>query len=203
MRTRAFVGFALVGLVAVGFYARMPVVRAEVTAGKATRAAVGEAAPGFALKDEFGKEFQLSEFKGKIVVLEWLNPECPVSKGHHEKGTMQDTYKKYAKDMVWLGIDSTGGAKGEDERVYAARMEMAYPILLDGDGKVGHAYGATNTPHLFVIDKSGKLAYAGAIDDQGKTNYVADAVTALIEGKPVAKPKTKPYGCGVHYARGH
>ncbi len=201
MRTRILVGLALAGLISAGFYFRTPVARAANEGdAAAAKAALGEAAPDFTLKNEFGKEFKLSEFKGKVVVLEWLNPDCPVSKDHHVRKTMQDTYKKYAKDVVWLGIDSTSGVQAEKERVYAAEMGMAYPILLDGDGKVGHSYGATNTPHMFVIDKQGKLVYMGAIDDKGSTNYVSDAVQALQKGETIAKPKTKAYGCSVKYA---
>jgi peroxiredoxin len=201
MRTRILVGLTLAGLVCAAFYSRAPVARAQGGADdKPSKAVLGEKAPDFTLKDTYGKEFSLSEFKGKIVVLEWVNPDCPVSKGHHDKKTMQDTYKKHAEKIVWLGIDSSRGAKAENLRVYSAKMGIAFPILLDGDGKVGHSFGAATTPHMFVIDKDGKLAYNGAIDDKGSTNYVNDAVEALVKGETVAKPKTAPYGCGVKYA---
>jgi peroxiredoxin len=200
---RMGLGLALTSLIAVGLYALSPSPKAQAApeAGAAAKADVGQPAPDFALKDTFGKDFKLSEFKGKIVVIEWLNPGCPVSRGCHDKKTMQDTYKKFAEKAVWLGIDSTARNKAEDDRVYAAQMAMAYPILMDSDGKVGHTYGATNTPHMFVVDKEGKLAYAGAIDDQASTNYVADAIQSLVDGKPVAKSRTKPYGCGIHYKK--
>lgn len=198
---RIGLGILLAGLVAVGIYSLSSKAQAAGEVGATAKAEVGQAAPDFALKDTFGKEFKLSEFKGKIVVLEWLNPGCPVSKGCHDKRIMQNTYKKFAEKAVWLGIDSTAKNEAEDDRVYSAQMAMAYPILMDSDGKAGHAYGATNTPHMFVIDKDGKLAYAGAIDDHGATNYVGDAVQSLVDGKPVAKSKTAPYGCGIHYKR--
>jgi len=169
-------------------------------AGAEAKADLGKPAPEFALKDVYGKEFKLSDFKERVIVLEWINKGCPVSKGAHEKKVMQDTYKKYAgKGVVWLAIDTTVGTKPEDNRVYAAEMSLAYPILHDVEGKVGRAYGAKTTPHMFVIDKAGKLAYTGAIDDREKTNYVAAALDALLAGKPVAKAKTEPYGCSVKY----
>lgn len=203
MKTRGCVALALAGMLGLGFYSwtqTAPAVAAEES-DKPTSAKIGENAPDFKLKDAYGKEFTLAEFKGKIVVLEWLSGKCPVSHAAHEKKQMQDTYKRFAENVVWLGVH-TGEAAANDERVYAAEMEIAYPILLDKDGKVGRAYAAKTTPHLFVIDKAGKLAYDGAIDDKGSTNYVAEAVGALIDGKKVAKSKTQPYGCGVKYPRG-
>ncbi|UCD28916.1 MAG: thioredoxin family protein [Planctomycetota bacterium] len=165
------------------------------------KARIGEPAPDFSLKDTFGKQFTLSEFKGKIVVLEWINQQCPISKGTHTKQLMQKTYKKYAeKGVVWLAIDTSHYAKPDKNRVYAAKQGLAYPILHDPNGKVGHDYGARTTPHMYVIDKTGKLLYNGAIDDKGKTNYVAAALDEVLAGKAVSKPKTDPYGCSVKYA---
>jgi peroxiredoxin len=158
----------------------------------------GGPAPALALKDVYGKEFKLADFKGKIVVLEWLNKDCPVSHGAHDKQEMQKTYKKYAaKGVVWLGVDSTDTAKAETDRVYAAEQGLAYPILLDPEAKAANAYGARRTPHMFVIDKSANLVYAGAIDDKADQNYVAAAIDDLLAGKAVAKPKTDAYGCGI------
>jgi peroxiredoxin len=199
MRTRILASVALCGLVGSAAYWLGPIARAAEGGAKAAAAKVGEAAPDIALKDTYGKEFKLSEFKGKIVVLEWLNQACPVSRGKHEDKTMQNTYKKYADKVVWIGIDTTNGVKPESNRVYAAKMQLAHPILIDVDAKAGHAFGAKTTPHMFVIDKDGKLAYDGAIDDQGQTNYVAAAIDSLVAGKPVSKSKTDPYGCGVKY----
>lgn len=167
----------------------------------APTAAIGASAPDFTLKDAYGKEFKLSEFKDKIVVLEWVNQDCPVSRGAHEKRTMQETYKKYAgKGVIWLGMCSTAGEKPDRNRVYAAAQGLAFPILHDAEGKVGRAYQAKTTPHLFVIDKTGKLAYSGAIDDRKDTNYVAKALDELLEGKPVSTSRTEPYGCSVKYS---
>lgn len=164
-------------------------------------AKLGAAAPDFKLKDCFGKEFSISEFKGKTVVLEWINQDCPVSKGAHDKRVMQEVYKKYAdKGVVWLGIDSTHGMPAERNRVYAAQAGLAHPILMDPDGKVGRMYQAKRTPHMYVIDKSGTLVYEGAIDDQKETNYVAAALDDLLAGRTVSKARTDAYGCAIKYA---
>lgn len=161
---------------------------------------IGSTAPDFDLKDVYGNTFKLSNFKDKIVVLEWINKNCPVSEAKHRDKTMQNTYKDRAdRGVVWLSIDTTANAVPDENRIYAAKMGLAYPILHDPDGKVGRLYGAQTTPHMFVIDKKGNLAYDGAIDNKDKINYVADAVDALLAGKPVSSSKTKPYGCGVKY----
>lgn len=165
-------------------------------------AVIGSQAPDFALKDVYGKEFKFGDFKDKVVVLEWINRECPVSRGAHEKKVMQDLYKKYAtKGVIWLAIDTTAGSDPEKNRIYAAEKGLAYPILHDPDGQVGRAYGAKTTPHMFVIDKTGKLVYNGAIDDRKNTNFVAAALDEVLAGKPVSTSKTDPYGCSVKYAR--
>lgn len=169
------------------------------------KAELGKPAPDFELKDVYGKTFKLSDFEKKIVVLEWINKDCPVSRGCHDKEIMQKTYRKYAdKGVVWLAIDSTAQPKPvepESNRVYAAKQNLAYPILHDPEGKVGHAYSAQRTPHMYVIDKSGKLVYMGAIDDKNKTNYVAAAIEDLLADRAVSRPRTDAYGCGVKYAR--
>ncbi|NLX13711.1 MAG: redoxin domain-containing protein [Phycisphaerales bacterium] len=173
---------------------------AAPTAGEA-KAQIGQSAPDFSLKDSFGKTFSLSEFKDRIVVLEWMNKDCPfVVEAHNKKRVMQNTYAKFAgKGVIWLGIDTTHGRQVEHNRIWAAEAGLAYPILFDEEGKVGRAYGATNTPHMFVIDKAGKLAYMGAIDDKGEVNYVEKAIKELLDDKTVSTPKTPPYGCNVKY----
>ncbi|MEI6474805.1 MAG: redoxin family protein [Planctomycetota bacterium] len=172
-------------------------------------AKVGSPAPAFTLKDSAGKNVSLSDFKGKVVVLEWMNPGCPVCKGKMEDGSvakMMTESKAINPDVVFMFVNSTGSMadKPAESGDYLAKNKISAPALIDGDGTVGHAYGAKTTPHCFVIDASGVLAYAGAIDDQGDknpANYVVSAVKALKEGKAVSPATTKSYGCGVHYAR--
>jgi peroxiredoxin len=174
----------------------------------------GDVAPGFTLKDINGVEHSLAQYlaDGKIVVLEWFNPDCPFIVKHHKLNkTMNDTYAMLGhKGMVWLAINS--GAPGKqgaglerNQKAYA-EYEMSFPLLLDESGSVGRAYGAKTTPHMFIINKDGKVAYAGAIDDDnsptvpGKRNHVITALRALFDGREVPEPVTKPYGCSVKYA---
>lgn len=178
---------------------------------KAEKAKVGEAAPNFKLTDTDGKEVSLESLKGKIVVLEWFNPDCPFIVKHHKTlTTFNDLNAKYkGKDVVLLAVNSSADGKqgsGKERNAKAKTdYKMEYPILLDADGKVGRAFGARTTPHVFVIDAKGVLAYSGAIDDDnsidgaGKTNYAANAVDSLLKGESVAKAETKPYGCSVKY----
>jgi len=163
-------------------------------------AEVGKAAPEFELKGIDGKTVKLSDLKDKVVVLEWFNMECPVCV--KRMPIMEETSAKYAKQgVVWLAVDSTAVRKVEENVAFAKDKKIAYPILMDNDGKVGKAYGAKTTPHMFVINK-GKLVYAGAIDDgnaneAGKKNYVAEALDSILAGKEVATGTTKSYGCSV------
>ena len=198
--------------------AKAPAAPASVTPAIATEGAhaeVGKPAPDFALKDLDGKEVRLSSFKGKTVVLEWFNPGCPFVDKSHTKGSLKDAPKKHIKTgVVWLAINS--GAPGkqghgvEANREGAKKYGMDYPILLDESGEVGKTYGATNTPHMFVIDDKGTLVYKGAIDNSpdgegesptgGKlVSYVEEALAAVAAGKAPATTETKAYGCGVKY----
>ncbi|MEW6435356.1 MAG: thioredoxin family protein [Myxococcota bacterium] len=181
----------------------------------ASAAEVGAPAPDFTLKDLDGKDVKLSAFKGKTVVLEWFNPECPYVKASHTKGSLKDTAQRAAKKgVVWLAINS--GAPGkqghgvEKNRAGVKAFGLEHPVLLDESGAVGKAYGATNTPHLFVIDPRGTLVYRGAIDNSpdgeggaakdGKlVNYVEAALDDLAAGRAVKTPDTKAYGCSVKY----
>ena len=175
----------------------------------------GEAAPGFTLKDTNGKEHSLSDFKGKVVVLEWTNYGCPFVKKHYGGGNMQKLQAEYTgKGVVWLSICSSApGKQGYytaeqwPEQLAAAKAK-ATALLPDPAGQVGKLYGARTTPHMFVVDKQGRLAYQGAIDDnrswdpktiEGAKNYVAAALDALLADEAVAEPETKPYGCSVKY----
>lgn len=188
---------------------------AGLVAAVASAADVGAPAPDFTLKDLDGKDVKLSSFKGKTVVLEWFNPECPYVKASHTKGSLVDTAKRAAKKgVVWLAINSGApgkqGAGAEKSRAGVKAFGLEHPVLLDESGAVGKAYGATNTPHLFVIDAKGTLVYRGAIDNSpdgegqspkdGKlTNYVDAALDDLAAGRAVKTPDTKAYGCSVKY----
>lgn len=173
---------------------------------------VGDAAPLFVLKNLEGKEVSLKKVleQKKIVVLEWFNPGCPYVKKHHlHNSTMRDLATKYKDKVVWLAINSSAEGKqgyGVDlNKESKKNWKIPYPILMDQDGKTGKAYGARRTPHMYVINAEGKLAYIGAIDNDtssktpGKVNYVEAAVTALLSGKAPETKKTKSYGCGVKY----
>jgi len=174
-------------------------------------AAVGKPAPNFTLKDQNGKSVSIADYKGKIVVLEWFNQGCPYVVRHYKAKTMTTTSDKYKdKDVVWLAINTTSGKTAEDNKASAEAWGIPYPILSDTSTSVARAYDAKSTPHMFVIDKEGKLAYKGAIDDDSSQdgakgdkakNYVAQALDELIAGKPVSTPETKSYGCGVHYSK--
>lgn len=154
---------------------------------------VGDEVPTFKLSDFSGKTFDLADYKDKVVVLEWFNKDCPFCKMFCED--LKKTAAAYEKKgIVWFAVDSTGVRKNDENAAYAKEHEIKYPILSDFDGKVGHAYGATNTPHVFIINK-GKLAYVGAFIDMGKKKtYVANALDAILEGKEPSPAKTKPFG---------
>ena len=186
-------------------------------AGVATaEVAPGDAAPDFTLQDTAGKAHRLQDYldAGKTVVLEWFNPDCPFIKKHHLTAhTMNDSYAKVKDhDVVWLAINS--GAPGKQgaglERNLKAvdEFEIPFPVLLDESGAVGRAYGAKTTPHMFVISSQGLVAYNGAIDDNpspttlGETNYVLEALHAVLSDVPVKTASTKPYGCSVKYGEG-
>jgi peroxiredoxin len=166
-------------------------------------------APDFELSSFEGKPVKLSDYKDSIVVLEWLNTDCPFVQYHYDKaGTMVDLAQKYKdKNVVWLAINSTNQTTVEANREFARKHKLPYPILDDRSGKVGRLYGAITTPHLFIIDK-GVVVYDGAIDnapngtpiDGGeKVNYVDKALSELTSGQPVSTAKTQSYGCTVKY----
>lgn len=182
---------------------------AKEHADEHAQAEIGKPAPDFTLKDADGKEYKLSTLKGKVVVLEWTNHECPVVNRCHKAKYMSDTLTKFkGKPVVWLAIDSSHFCqdKSESVRKWAEQQKLEYPILLDAAGKVGHAYQAKTTPHMFVIDQKGVLAYRGALDndpygnkEEGKQNYVLEAVDSLLQGSTVVTATTKSYGCSVKY----
>jgi len=183
-------------------------VGATLAAG-APSAQLGAPAPDFSLSDQSGKIVSLSSFAGKVVVLEWANPDCPFVVRHYKANTMTGLAKKYAgQGVVWLAINSSHYAGVEANKKFADQYGVAYPVLDDHTGVVGKAYGARTTPHMFVIDKAGKLVYQGAIDDdasgekQGQgANFVVQALDAALAGKAVATAETKSYGCSVKYGK--
>lgn len=170
---------------------------------------VGDTAPNFSLLDTAGNEVSLSNFRGKIVVLEWLNPDCPFVQRHYKAGTMKNLATRYADDgVVWLTINSTHYMDAEANAKFKADNELPYTILVDQSGEIGHLYGAVTTPHMYIIDAGGTLVYIGAIDDdprgnkgESAVNYVAAALDEVVAGQAVATAETKPYGCSVKYKK--
>ena len=182
----------------------------------AQAAEIGKPAPEFELKDLDGKAVKLGSFRGKVVVLEWFNAGCPFVKAAHLKGSLKTAAKDAkAKGVVWLAVSSSAdgkqGAGIDANREGVAKFGLDHPVLLDPTGSVGHMYGATNTPHLFVVDEGGTLVYRGAVDNSpdgegesptgGKlVSYVTATLADLASKRPVAVPTTRAYGCGVKYA---
>jgi peroxiredoxin len=178
---------------------------------------IGRPAPDFSLPDLDGHQVSLGDFKGKVVVLEWFNPGCPFVRAAHTKGSLVDAAQRaQGTGVVWLAINS--GAAGQQGHGVEANREgvkthgLKHPVLLDEDGKVGRSYGAERTPHLFVIDAEGKLAYAGAADNspdgEGEApeggqlvRYVDQALAELAAKRPVSVASSKAYGCSVKYRK--
>jgi hypothetical protein len=196
----------------------LSLVAVKVAAHAATGLAelkVGQAAPEFELADAAGKKHKLSQYKGKYVVLEWLNHGCPFVKKFYGAGKMQEIQKTYtAKNVVWLSVISSApgkegfGTPAEVAKDQKEKGSNATAVLIDESGKVGKSYGARTTPHMYVVNPEGKLVYLGAMDDKPGTdasalkdakNYVVAALDASLAGKPVEKASTEPYGCGVKY----
>jgi peroxiredoxin len=178
--------------------------------------AVGQTAPAFSATDTSGKTVSLADFRGKHVVLEWVNPGCPYVRKHYDSANMQGTQKEAtAKGVVWLAVNSTHTGASDYLAPAALAGWMAQQgaapsaTLMDEHGKVGRAYGARTTPHMYVIDPQGKLVYAGAIDNKrssnpadvkAATNYVKQALGESLAGKPVSQGTTQSYGCSVKYS---
>ena len=167
-------------------------------------------APKFTLTNYDGKTIKLSDYKGKIVVLEWFNYECPFVKYHYDKArTMSELADKYKdRNVVWLAINSTAHQTTEKNKEFADKYKIGYPILDDKSGTTGRAYQAQKTPHMFIIDTKGMIAYSGAIDNSplgknkdGVINYVDQALAELTSGKTISASNTEPYGCSVKYVK--
>jgi peroxiredoxin len=177
---------------------------------------VGQPAPAFAAKDASGKTVNLSDFRGKYVVLEWTNPGCPYVRKHYNSGNMGATQADAkGKGVVWLSINST--AKDHHEYMEPAkvvawqkeRQSEPTAMLVDEDGAVGRAFGARTTPHMYIVDPQGRLVYAGGIDSIASSNpadiakavnYVRTGLAEALAGKPITNAVTRPYGCSVKYA---
>ena len=189
---------------------------AAPVAAQTDQADIGEPAPDFTLEAADGETHSLSDFEGKYVVLEWLNFECPFVGKHYGSGNMQALQEKYTDEgVVWLSIVSSApGKQGyyppkemiEQKKRHNGNMTA---ILMDPDGEIGKTYGATVTPHMYVINSDGELVYRGGIDDkpttdeadiEGATNYVDRALTAVMNGEEVSPKQAKPYGCTIKYA---
>ena len=184
-------------------------------AGAAFAATPGSAAPDFTLADATGRTVKLSDYRGKFVVLEWTNPDCPFVQAQYNGNGMQPLQKEWGgKDVVWLSINSTSRNHGEYKTPAQMSAWMAEKgaapkaVLLDDTSATGRAYAARTTPQMFVIDPAGKVVYAGAIDDKRSAreadrktahNYVRAALAEATAGKPVTVASTTPYGCSVKY----
>ena len=191
----------------IAFVLAVMVLAAPVFAGNGV--VVGDTAPAFTLADSAGNEVSLSDFEGKVVVLEWLNPDCPFVQRHYKAGTMKTLATTYSgQGVVWLTINSTNYMDAAANAKFKADNGLPYSILVDQSGEVGHLYGAATTPHMYIIDDKGTVVYIGAIDDDPRgnkeepaVNYVAAALDELNAGTAVTTAETKPYGCSVKYKK--
>jgi peroxiredoxin len=178
---------------------------------------IGSPAPDFTAQDTYGRTHTLSQYKGKFVVLEWHNRECPYTRKHYDSGNMERLQKEWtSRGIVWFTvISSAPGQQGymtaEQENAYVSQVKASpTAVLLDPTGQLGHRYGAKTTPHMFIINPAEVLIYDGGIDDKPTTdvadiatarNYVSQALEEALAGKPVSTPVSRPYGCSVKYAR--
>lgn len=190
-------------------------ITAAIAMAAAYGAEINQPAPDFTAKNVKGESVSLADFKGKVVVLEWVRFDCPFVKKHYSSGNMQALQTNYTgKDVVWLSINSSAaGMPGHHEPSEMAALaakegNKASHFIIDADGKFGKAYDAKVTPHMFIINKDGKLVYDGAIDSKDSTKpediatadkLFANALDAVLTGKEVTNAKNKPYGCGVKY----
>ncbi|MBA3576538.1 MAG: redoxin domain-containing protein [Sphingomonas sp.] len=212
MRKSIKIALVTAGLVAAGSAGSYVLLHSSEAAPALAALPIGKAPPSFRGNYADGRVFSLADFRGKTVVLEWNNPGCPSVKAHYESDNMQKTQAAAAADgAVWLTVNS--GAEGKqghmtraEANAFAAKQQSrGTAYLLDPNGVVGRAYGATATPHMYVIDAAGKLVYRGGIDDkpsgeiEGARNHVLAALSEMKAGKSVSVPTSRPYGCNVKY----
>ena len=184
-----------------------------VATGAMAQAAVGQPAPAFSGVDAAGKPVTLADFKGKYVVLEWTNPECPFVKKHYDSGNLPATQKAaLGKGVAWVavqtGADNSAKGRADLQAWQASKQSTPTATVIDADGHIGRSYRAATTPQLYIVDPQGKVIYAGGIDSKATanpadiasaTNYVNQALGEALAGKPVSQPVTKAYGCTVKY----
>jgi peroxiredoxin len=189
----------------------------QVTSLAVVAASIGAPAPDFSATDSHGSARRLADYRGKFVVLEWHNRDCPYTHKHYASGNMQKLQKQWTEHGVaWFTVISSapgtqGYVKADEENAYVEKVHaLPTAVLLDPSGELGRLYGAKTTPHIFIIDPGGRLVYNGAIDDRPTTeasdiaaakNYVSSALHEAMAGKSVSEPATRPYGCSVKYAR--
>ncbi len=191
------------------------IILALYACGSGAAPRVGEPAPDFEGVDTRGDVHRLADYRGKIVVLEWTNHDCPYVRKHYGAGNMQDQQREAAaQGVVWLSVISSAPGKqghvnpGEADELTRNRDAQPHAVILDTEGKIGRSYAAKTTPHMFIIDADGKLVYMGGIDSITSANpddippatqYVRVALQEMAAGKPVSSAVTKPYGCSVKY----
>lgn len=208
------IGKAAVALVTAGMLIACAEEARGRTAADGPVPELGKAAPAFSVADTNGKTHSLAQYKGKWVVLEWLNHGCPYVKKHYGGGAMQALQKKYAGKVVWLSIVSSAPGKqghySNEEANELTKEKGAAPhaVLIDSSGTVGRAYDARTTPHMFIINPQGNIVYMGGIDDKPSTRqadlqtarpHVDIALQEALAGKPISVPTSQPYGCNVKY----
>lgn len=185
----------------------LPVLWAGSFTQASTQLSVGDAVPDVPLLDENGKAHKMSDYRGKLVVLEWTNPDCPYVQRHYDANTMEKLASELgASGVVWFAVNSTYYNEPGDTLSWKKRQGFDYLTLQDKKGELGQIMGARTTPHMFVVGPDGKLAYGGAIDDdprgraESPSNYVSAATRALLDGVEPDPSSTQPYGCSVKYA---
>ena len=181
-----------------------------VDSGKEAAQSVADSATGYAfsLTDQNGTKVNLSDYADKVIVLEWFNPDCPFVQRHYKTGTFAKLANNYKdKGVLWFAVNTTHYFNQEKNKAFHTEHELPYPVLDDRTGKIGKLFEAKTTPHMFILDTKGKIAYNGAIDDDprgskgdGAVNYVKKALDELLAGKAVSTSQIKPYGCSVKYA---